>query len=185
MTTFLVIGVVGLVLLAVSLVLGDLLDGTVEGLLDGVPGGEAFSTAVIGAFVSAFGFGAAAADATGAPLVVALPVGVGAGVVFGWFAAWLTRLVRDGGSDDTPSTDDTIGREGAVTTAIPADGLGTVRILLGGHVIRLNARAEQAIPAGTAIHVTGVLSPTAVTVSPVWPEALEAPQAGPGPSPTA
>lgn len=56
MTTFVVIGVVGLVLLAVSLLLGDLLDSALDALA-----GDAFSTAVIGGFVSAFGFGTALA----------------------------------------------------------------------------------------------------------------------------
>ncbi|WP_122819085.1 NfeD family protein [Nocardioides pantholopis] len=180
MTTFLVIGVLGLVLLTVSLVVGDFLDGVLDGLFDGL-GGDVFSTAVIGAFVSAFGFGAAAAEGADLPLGVVLPVGLGAGLVFGWFATWLTGLVRGGGSDGTPSTSDAVGHEGSVTTEIPADGLGTVRILVGGHVIRLNARAELPIPAGTAVHVTGVLSPTAVTVAPVWPEALELD--GPDPAP--
>lgn len=168
MTPFLFIGIVGLALLAISLLLGDVLDGLLDGL-SGALGGDAFSTAVIGAFVSAFGFGAATVDGVGAPLVVAVPVGVAAGVAFGWFAGWLTALVRGGGSDATLSTDDAIGRDGTVTTEIPADGLGTVRVLVGGHVLRLNARATEPIPSGTAIHVTGVLSPTAVTVAPVWP----------------
>lgn len=168
MTPFLIIGIVGLALLAVSLLFGDVLDGVGDGLLGGL-GGDLFSTAVIGAFISAFGFGAAAVDAADGPLAVAVPVGVGAGVLFAWFAARLTNLVRGGGSDATLQTDDAIGRDGTVTTEIPADGLGTVRVLVGGHVLRLNARATEQIPSGTAIHVTGVLSPTAVTVAPVWP----------------
>lgn len=49
-----------------------------------------------------------------------------------WFAAWLTRLVRDGGSDTTPTTDDAVGREATVLTAIPAEGYGTVRVAMGG-----------------------------------------------------
>ena len=52
MTTFMVIGVAGLVLLLVSLVVGDLFDGALDALA-----GDAFSSAVIGAFVSATGFG--------------------------------------------------------------------------------------------------------------------------------
>jgi membrane-bound ClpP family serine protease len=164
MTTFMVIGVAGLVLLLVSLVVGDLFDGALDALA-----GDAFSGAVIGAFVSATGFGAAAAqDALGTALAV--PVGVVTGVVFAWFAWWLTRLLRDGSSDATPTTDDTIGRDGRVITQIPPDGLGVVEILVGGHTVRLNARAEKAIGPGTAVHVTSVLSPTSVTVAPVWPE---------------
>ncbi|WP_148574356.1 NfeD family protein [Nocardioides caldifontis] len=165
MTVFLVLGVVGLVLLGVSLVLGDVLDGALD-----VVAGDAFSTAVIGAFVSAFGFGAAAVEAAGFGMVVALPVGLVAGVAFGWFAAWLTRLLRGGGTDAPPSTADTVGREGQVVTGIPAEGFGVVRVYVDGQLLRLNARADSAIEVGTAVHVTGVLSPTAVTVAPVWNE---------------
>lgn len=163
MTTFLVIGLVGLVLLGVSLVLGDVLDGAFDALA-----GDVFSSAVIGGFVSAFGFGAAIMQGAGAPALLSLPVGVVAGVAFGWFAAWLTRLVKDGGSDATITTEDTLGRDGKVLSSIPPEGFGTVRVLVGGHTLQLNAKADQPIEAGTAVHVTSVLSPTAVTVAPVW-----------------
>jgi membrane protein implicated in regulation of membrane protease activity len=95
-------------------------------------------------------------------------VGVVAGLLVGWFAAWLTRVVKHGGSDATPTTGDAIGRDATVLTSIPADGFGTVKVVLGGHSLRYNARAEEPIEAGTPVHVTGVLSPTAVTVAPVW-----------------
>ncbi|MCW2794013.1 MAG: hypothetical protein JWO76_3111 [Nocardioides sp.] len=167
MTTFLVIGIAGLALLAVSLLFGDLFDGMLGGLGDALSS-DWFSSAVAAGFVSAFGFGGALAQEAGAPALVAVPVGVVAGVAFGWFASWLTRLLRGGGSDDTPSTDDTLGRDATVVTGIPADGFGVVRVQLGGHVLRLNARADRPIEAGTDVHVTGVLSPTAVTVAPVW-----------------
>lgn len=163
MTTFLVIGVIGLVLLAVGLVLADLFDG----MLDALPG-DAFSTAVIGAFVAATGFGGAAAEAGGAPGIVSVPTGLAAGVVFAWFAAWLTRLVKDGGSDATPAVEDALGQAGRVVTAVPEAGYGVVDVLVGGHAVRLNARAEQPLEAGAEVYVTTVLSPTAVEVAPVW-----------------
>ncbi|WP_110180515.1 NfeD family protein [Nocardioides solisilvae] len=164
MTTFLVIGVVGLALLLVSLVVGDLFDGAFDALT-----GDVFSSAVIGAFVAATGFGAAAAQpALGT--VLALPVGAVTGVAFAWFAWWLTRLLADGSSDATPGIDDTVGRDGKVVTPVPEGGFGVVDVLVGGHVLRLNARADHPIEPGTPVHVTGVLSPTAVTVAPVWPE---------------
>lgn len=165
MTTFLVIGLIGLVLLALSLVLGDVFDGALDALA-----GDVFSSAVLGAFVAATGFGGAAAQGFGAPTALALPIGLAAGVVFGAFAFWLTRLIRDGSSDATLTTDDAIGREGRVVTAIPADGFGVVNILVGGHTMRLNAKADQPIEPGTQVHVTSVLSPSAVTVAPVWDE---------------
>lgn len=163
-TVFMVIGVAGLVLLLVSLLVGDLFDGALD-----VLAGDVFSSAVIGAFVAATGFGAAAVQGA-VGTAVALPVGLVTGAAFASFAWWLTRLLRDGSSDSTPTTDDTIGRDGRVISQIPADGLGVVDILLGGHTVRLNARAEHPLEPGTAVHVTGVLSPTSVTVAPVWPE---------------
>ena len=158
------IGVAGLALLLVSLVVGDLFDGALD-----VLSGDVFSSAVIGAFVAATGFGAAAAQgAVGTAL--AIPVGLVTGTAFAWLAWWLTRLLRDGSGDATLTTDDTIGRDGRVISQIPAGGLGVVDILVGGHTVRLNARAEEPIGPGTAVHVTSVLSPTSVTVAPVWPE---------------
>lgn len=165
MTTFLVIGIAGLVLVGVSLVLGDLFDGVFDALA-----GDVFSSAVIGGFVSAFGFGAALMQGIGTPGVVSVPVGIGAGVVVGWLAWWLTKLVKDGGSDGTLTTDDALGRAGRVINAIPADGFGAVRLMIGGHSVQLNAKAETAIEPGTEVHVTQILSPTAVLVAPVWNE---------------
>lgn len=168
MTTFLIIGACGLVVLLVSLLVGELL----EGVLDGVPG-DWFSTEVVGAFVAALGFGGALATGLGAPTGLAVGAGVGAGVLFGAFAAWFTRLVRSGGEEATPSTDDVLGWDARVVSPIPADGLGVVTVRRGGHLLRFNARAEVALPTGAEVHVTGVLSPTAVTVAPLWPDQLE------------
>lgn len=163
MTTFVVIGVLGLALLLVSLVLGDLLDSVFDALT-----GDIFSSAVIGGFLAAFGFGAALVEGLTDSTLVAGLVGVGAGVLAGAFTVALTRLVRDGGSDATPTADDALGRAGRVVTAVPSDGLGTVRLAIGGHTVQLNARADQAIEPGTEVHVTEILSPTAVRVAPVW-----------------
>ena len=167
MTVLLIIGFVGLGVLLGSLVLGDLLDGALDGLSGGL---EIFSTAVIGAFESAFGFGGAIAQGAGAPGLLTVPVGLASGALFAWIAARFTRLVKGGGSDDAPTADDLLGRDATVLTAIPAGGFGTVRIRLGGHVVRVNARSEQPVVSGTQVHVTSILSPTAVTVAPVWGE---------------
>jgi len=164
-TTFLVIGLVGLALVGISLVLGDLFDGVFDALA-----GDVFSSAVIGGFVSAFGFGAALMEGLGAPGLVSVPVGLAAGVAVGWLAWWLTRLVKDGGSDATLTPEDALGRSGRVITSIPDGGFGTVRLMIGGHSVQLNAKAEASIAQGTEVHVTEILSPTAVLVAPVWNE---------------
>lgn len=165
MDPFLLIGVCGVVVLLASLLLGELFD--LEALA-----GDWFSTAALGGFVSALGFGGATAQALGAPQLVASLVGVGAGLVVGWFAAWLTRLVKNGGTDSTPTATDMIGWDATVLSDVPADGYGAVTVRRGGHTVRLNAKSERALPAGTAVHVTGVLSPTAVTVAATYPELL-------------
>lgn len=163
MTAFLVLGIAGLVVLLVAFVAGDLLDGALDALE-----ADWISTAAIGGFVSAFGFGGAAADGAGAPLPLSLAVGAVGGVVVAWFAWWLTRVVKDGPSDGTVSIADSVGRLGQVVTAIPADGYGVVRVVVGGHTLRLNTRAHLPIEAGAQVNVTGVRSPTAVEVTEVW-----------------
>ena len=165
MNTFLVIGIVGLVLVGVSLVLGDVFDGVFDALA-----GDVFSSAVIGGFVSAFGFAAAFMQGLGTPALLSVPVGIGVGLVVGWLVWWLTKLVNDGGSDEKLSPHEALGRSGRVISAITTDGFGTVRLMIGGHSVQLNARAETPMDAGTEVHVTEILSPTAVRVAPVWNE---------------
>ncbi|MFD1825154.1 MULTISPECIES: NfeD family protein [Mumia] len=165
MTVYVILGLLGLALLAVSLLVGDLFDG----LTDGLPG-DVFSSAVIGGFVAAFGFGGALADGLGLRLLVSLPVAVVSGVLVAWFAGWLTGLVRGGGSDATPSVADSIGRSGRIVSEVPADGYGLVRVAVGGHTLQLNARSVRPLDAGAEVHITEVLSPTAVIVAPVWDE---------------
>ena len=101
MTTYLILGVVGLLVLAVSLLVGDVFDGLLDGALDGL-GGDWFSTEVVGGFVSALGFGGAIAVSAGAPGPVAVVVGLVVGTAFAWLAARLTRLVRGAGTDESP-----------------------------------------------------------------------------------
>lgn len=163
MTVFLALGIAGIVLVLLSLVAGDFLDGALDALE-----ADWISTAMIGGFVSAFGFGGAAADAAGLPLPASLAIGTGAGLVVGWFAWWLTRLVKDQPSDETVTIADTVGLVGKVVTAVPDGGYGVVRVLVGGHTMTYNATAPTSIEAGAEVNVTGVVSPTAVQVTAIW-----------------
>ena len=163
MGVFLVLGIAGTVVLVASLVLGDLL----EGVLGGVDlGGGVFSTEVLGAFLAAFGFGAALLDgpvglATGA----AVAGGAAAGVVLGGVALWASRSLLRMHTDATPRASDLVGALGRVVTRIPVAGLGEVSVVVAGARTKLSARAAEPIASGTEVVVVEVLSPTAVLVA--------------------
>lgn len=160
MFVFLLIGCVGIALLLLSLVLGDLLDG----LLDFGP--DFLSSAAIAGFLGALGFVGALVQDQGGSLPVAVGVGAVAGLVVGAGVGWLSVQLSRGGDDANVRTADLTGREATVVSAIPADGYGEVTLTAAGHITRLNARATEPIAAGTPVSIIAVLSPTAVQVGP-------------------
>lgn len=164
-TVFLIIGGVGLALLAVSLLLGEVLHfGHVD--VDGP-----FSVAAIAAFIGTFGFGAAAVSAVlpplgGVGLLIATLAGIVAAIPAAWLAIRLTRAVMNMRTDATLTRHDLIGSTGVVLTAIPAGGYGEVKLNMSGQTLKYNARAEGAIPAGTPVFVVGAPTETSVVVEP-------------------
>lgn len=177
MTTFLIIGAVGVALLLVALVIGDVLDG-VLGSAEGVFDSDVFSTAGLAGLVGGFGFG----GAIGLGASGLVPVGVLTGLVLGVALAYgstrLTRVLRRQGSSNTVRTDSLVGAEASVITAIPADGYGRIRLSHNGHLLTVSARAATDIAAGERVWISEVLTPTAVGVRPI--DALPAPDAGGG-----
>jgi membrane protein implicated in regulation of membrane protease activity len=164
MAALLIIGAVGVGLLLISLVLGDLLDGLFEGF--DIDTGGLLSTEVIGAFLGAFGFGGAllrGAAALSWPLAVG--GGLVAGTVVGALALMIVRVVVRMPTDATPRSADLAGKMGRVITRIPADGLGEISVLHAGHRVKMNARAREPIPSGADVVIIDVLSPTAVLVA--------------------
>lgn len=165
MTVFVTIGVLGLLILLLSILLGDVIEGVFN--LDAL-GGDLFSVAGIAAFLGAFGFGGvislAIVDVTG----IAVLVGIVAGVLAAWGATSLTRWLKRGESS-TFTSDSMVGASARVITDIPADGYGEVRILGSGQSRKRAARSTEAITAGTEVWVSAILSPTAVEVTPSHP----------------
>jgi membrane protein implicated in regulation of membrane protease activity len=162
-TVFLVVGAVGVLLLLVALVVGDVLDGALEGLSAGF-----FSTEALAGFLGALGFGGAIALATTGSTSVAVVIGLVLGVLLGWLAARASRFLHGDGEGDTVRTSDMLERIGSVVSAIPEGGFGVVSLSVSGHLTRLNARSSTAVPAGTQVSVTQVISPTAVQVEPLF-----------------
>ena len=178
MTAFLIIGAVGLGVVLITLVLGDLLDGVFEAF-DADIGGGVFSAPVVGSFLAAFGFGAALIMyATGVGAAAGALGGLASGAVIGGVALFFTRSLMNMPTDDSMDTNDLVGQPGTVITRIPAEGLGEVTIRHLGQQHKKYARAAQPVPAGTAVVVTQVLSTSSVMV-PATPQAPPAPASNP------
>lgn len=158
MTLFLVIGGIGILLLLITLMLGDVLDGVLDF------GGDLISGPAVAAFLGAFGFGGALALNAGASTGLAVAIGLAVGALIGAGAGFASAQLNKGGDESNVRTSGLVGRHATVVTAIPDGGFGTVSIVASGHITSLNARAPQAIPAGTPVTITGVLSATSVAV---------------------
>jgi membrane protein implicated in regulation of membrane protease activity len=161
-TTFLLIGALGVALLAISLFLGDVLHF-------GHPDADGpFSVPSIAGFVGAFGFGGAIAATLTGGGVISLVIGLVAGVViaipsaFGTMA--LARAADRMRTDATPTRTDLIGRLGVVVTPIPDSGYGEVRIAIGGQPVKLNAKSDKPVALGARVFVVEAPSDTSVVV---------------------
>jgi membrane protein implicated in regulation of membrane protease activity len=166
---FIVIGVVGLVIVLASLILGEIFDGLFDAL-DLDAGSGLFSAPVIGSFLAAFGFGAALTMfSTGIGAVGGSLAGLGSGAVIGGAALMMTRALINMPTDDPVRTSDLVGRTAIVVTPIPENGMGEVSLTHAGHVMKLSARGPGMIPAGTTVIVETVTSSTSVMVKPAPP----------------
>lgn len=183
MTTFLVLGGVGVVLLLVSLVVGDLFDLDFGG--DFEIGGfdtDIFSTAGIAGLVGGFGFGGALALEWTGLIWAAIGIGLVVGLILAFVAGSLTARLKRDYPGAGASTKALVGSEADVLAPIPADGYGQVRLSHAGHRVTLNAKSDEQIAAGERVWVSAVLSPTAVQVGRVG-SPLELPGQPPEPGP--
>jgi membrane protein implicated in regulation of membrane protease activity len=165
--TFLLIGGIGVALLAVSLFVGDVLHF-------GHPDADGpFSVPSIAGFVGAFGFGGAIVAALTGGGLLSLVVGLVAGVVVAVPAAMgtmaLARAAARMRTDATPTRADLIGRMGVIVTAIPVQGYGEVRVSIGGQPVKLNARSDKPVALGARVFVVEAPSDTSVVVEETSP----------------
>lgn len=163
MTTFLIIGAVGLVILLVSVIFGEAIEGIFD--LDFL-GGDLFSTASIAAFLGAFGFSGVISLSLLEVTWVAILVGAIAGALALWGAASLTRWLKRGENLAVVRSDSLVGASARVITAIPEGSYGEVLIKLGGRTLKRSAKSDVAVPSGTEVWISGIVSPTAVQVTP-------------------
>ncbi len=163
MTLFLVVGVIGIVVVLLSILLGDIVDGLID--LD-VLGGDLFSLASIAAFLGAFGFGGVISLSILNVTWIAVIVGVVAGILAAWGAAAFTGWLKRSEAHSTFKSRSMVGSTARVITDIPAGGFGEVRILGSGQSRKRAARSDIPITAGTEVWVSAIVSPTAVEVTP-------------------
>lgn len=173
MTFFVVVGVIGLVVVLLSILLGDIVDGLLD--LDFL-GGDLFSLASIAAFLGAFGFGGVISLAILDVTWIAAVVGVVAGVLAAWGAASFTGWLKRSETQSTFRSTSMVGSTARVITDIPAGGFGEVRVLGSGQSRKRAARSDIPIPSGTEVWISAIVSPTAVEVTPsrALPESPEA-----------
>lgn len=162
MLAFLIIGGIGVVLLLVSLVVGDLLGS----VLDVFGGGADWLLGAVAGFLGAFGFAGAIILGSTDVLMFAVLGGVVAGLVVGALAAIGTRYLQRGGDEGTVRSAALVGLNGIVINDIPAAGYGEISVVVSGHLTKLNARCPEPLPAGHAVIIDAVLSPTSVSVVP-------------------
>ncbi|MBB2948509.1 membrane-bound ClpP family serine protease [Actinoplanes lutulentus] len=161
---FLIIGGVGLAILAFALLGGEIAH------LGGFGADGLVSLEAVAGFLGTLGFaGAIAAELFDARtpgfIAAAAAIALLAAFAGAWLALRFSRAARDMPTDATPTRLHLIGTMGVVVTAVPAgSGYGEVRVRLGGQPVKLYARAEQALPAGTPIFVVEAPTDTSVVV---------------------
>lgn len=163
--TFLVIGGIGLALLVISLVVGDLLH------LGGVDADGPFSVPAIAAFLGGIGFVGAIPAAliqgslgTTPTVLISGGIGLVAAVPISWGAIRLTRGLMNMATDPTLTDAALVGALGTVVTPITGTGYGEVRIRVQGNALEYAARSAMPLAIGTPIYVVETLSPTSVEV---------------------
>jgi len=156
-TVFLIIGIVGAILLLISILL--------DGIFDFFDFGDGpLSLTTIAAFTALFGFTAFAAVGGGLSTSLASVIGAAAGVLGGALAWWLSRLIRSAESSTTVSSDQLVGNEASVVLGIPAGGLGEIALVRNGERVSLAASADEAIARGARVRIVQTLTATSVRV---------------------
>jgi membrane protein implicated in regulation of membrane protease activity len=169
---FLVVGGLGVLVLLISLFVGELGDlGLGDVGVDGADADGPFSVPAIAALLGGIGFGGAAAVSLlpealpgAATAVLALLVGLVVAVPLAWGAVRLSRALKDMPTQETLTRHHLVGAQGVVISAVPSTGFGEVRLALAGQHLKFAARSDLALPTGTPVYVVDALSDTAVEV---------------------
>ena len=163
-SVFLAICAAGFLFLMVALLFGGLFE-FFEADHDFDAGGPGFfSTRVMAVFVTTFGGAGAVASYYGLSPVPAALVGFGVGLVFGGLIYALARFLYQQQASSEVRSGDLVGTIGRVVIAIPAEGVGQVRIRLGEELMDKIARTRDGVPIAenVSVKVEEVLGETVI-----------------------
>lgn len=166
MNFFLVVGIIGFVLVMVSMFSGYDGDLSVDHDVGHGDGGDSisvFSFRTITTFMTAFGGVGWLCMYFGKGILFSSVAGTGCGLVFGFIAWWLTSFAVKQQASSLVGGQDFVGKEAIVHIDIPVNGNGEVQIELSGQRKYMSAQTndKDPIPNGVVVsvlkHVSGVL----------------------------
>lgn len=163
---FLGIAAVGFLFLLVSLVFGEIFDhlgGGFDADLDhGGPG--FFSTRVMAVVITAFGGFGAVATHYGLSPIPASGIGFAGGLLFGGAIYAFARFLYGQQASSDVRSSDMVGQPARVVVAIPAGGIGQVRLRVGEELVDKIARSRdgQSIAENAPVIVDEVLGETVI-----------------------
>lgn len=164
-TVFLVVGVVGVLVLLASLLVGE-----IGGFLSADADGP-FSLPAIAALIGGIGFGGAATSAllpstlsTGLVVGLSALVGVVVAIPLAYATIRFSTALQNMPTDATLTRADLLGSMGIVVSAIPTGGFGEVRLAVAGQQLKYHARSEHPLSAGTPVYVVDTPTETSVEV---------------------
>lgn len=155
MGTLFIIGGIALVVGVVTLL--------ADGLFD-LPESEWLSTTGLAAGVAMFCFVAGIMVGAGFPLGIAAIPGTAAALTVLVGTSWLIYRLRNTGDSTDTSAQAAVGARGIVVTAVLPGQFGEVDVTVGGEKHRLNAVADEQIPAQQPVQVVEMVSPTCARV---------------------
>lgn len=165
-SVFVAIAGVGFLFLMISLVFGEIFDHFGDGLdSDMDHGGPGFfSGRVMAVFITAFGGFGAMATYYGLGPIPSSGVGFLGGVVFGGAIYVFARFLYSQQASSDVRTADLVGAIGRVIIAIPAGGVGQIRLRLGEELVDKIARTRDGIliPENMPVEVEEVLGETVI-----------------------
>lgn len=170
MLIYAAIAALGLVLLLVMLIAGDIFGGDHDfdhGDADHGGGASIFSVRIMAAFLTAFGVGGVVARYYALSHPAASGIGVVAGIVMAAVVYQFAKLLYSQQASSELRMTGLVGASAEVSVAIPEGGVGQISLSSGGERTEHIARSAngQAVPRGTAVTITA-LGGHAVIVAP-------------------